>query len=79
MNTRMTPGQAYACHAFGKNIKRLRRRAGLTEEKLGEAIGVSRSCICKWERGDNAPKLANIYMLPYALGCTFNDLFGGES
>ena len=36
---------------IGKFIAELRRRAGLTQEALGEKIGVTNKTISRWENG----------------------------
>ena len=36
---------------FSQQLCRLRREHGLSQEKLGEAVGVSRQTISKWELG----------------------------
>jgi len=42
---------------LGKRIRLARERAGLTQEAMAEAIGVSRTAVARWETGDNEPKL----------------------
>lgn len=37
--------------SLSENIARLRRAAGLTQERLAEALGVSFAAVSKWERG----------------------------
>lgn len=32
-------------------IQRLRKEKGLSQEELGEAVGVSRQAVSKWESG----------------------------
>ena len=34
---------------IGNNIKRLRVNRGVTQEQLGEALGVSGQAVSKWE------------------------------
>ena len=36
---------------IGKNIKRLRKEAGLTQQELGERLGVGKAAVSKWEKG----------------------------
>ena len=35
----------------GERLAALRKEKGLSQEALGEALGVSRQAISKWERG----------------------------
>lgn len=36
---------------LGERIQQLRKAQGLSQEGLGEAIGVSRQAVSKWETG----------------------------
>ena len=36
---------------LSENIRALRRRHGLTQEQLAEAMGVSVAAVSKWEQG----------------------------
>lgn len=36
---------------LGQNIARLRRERGLTQEQLGQALGISGQAVSKWEKG----------------------------
>lgn len=40
-----------------------RKRAGLSQEELGNKIGVSRQAISKWETGESVPELGKIVLL----------------
>lgn len=37
--------------SLSENIGALRRSAGMTQERLAEALGVSFAAVSKWERG----------------------------
>ncbi len=39
---------------MNERIKELRKELGLTLEKFGEALGVQKSAVSKWERGENS-------------------------
>lgn len=41
---------------FGKRLKFLRERKGLTQEQLAEALGKSHSTVSKLEQGLHAPR-----------------------
>lgn len=53
---------------FGNAIKEARLRQNLTQDELGEKIGVKRSQICKLESGKCSPTLATISRVFKALG-----------
>lgn len=44
-------------------IQESRKKLGLSQEKLGEKIGVSRQAIAKWECGSALPELENLILL----------------
>ncbi len=39
---------------MNQRIKELRKKLGLTLERFGEALGVQKSAVSKWERGENS-------------------------
>lgn len=52
----------------GEAIRSERVRQNLTQEELGERIGVKRSQICKLERGKGSPTVSTIGKVFRALG-----------
>ncbi|MBR7188925.1 MAG: helix-turn-helix domain-containing protein [Clostridia bacterium] len=59
---------------IGENILTARKHAGLTQEALAEAVGVSRQTIAKWEAGESTPDLAMAGALAKALEISLDDL-----
>ena len=45
---------------LSKKIKELRKKKGLTQEDLANALNVSRQAITKWETGDGNPDIENL-------------------
>ena len=43
--------------AYGKRIKRLRKRLGLTQVKMAEKLRVHRVTLAEWERDGAVPRL----------------------
>ena len=62
----------------GNFIAELRKEKGLTQEKLGEQLGVSGKTISKWERGVNAPDIALLNSLSTILGVDIKEILNGE-
>ena len=54
----------------GEAIKKARLRQNLTQEKLGERVGVKRSQICKLESGKSSITLSTMSRVFKALGIT---------
>lgn len=62
----------------GEKIKALRLRAGLTQEALAAALGMSQQAVASWESGERSPRASDIPRLADALGCAIGELFGEE-
>ncbi len=60
---------------LGKNIAALRRQKGMTQEQLGQALGVSGQAVSKWEKG-GAPDTELLPSIADRLGVTIDTLFG---
>ena len=63
---------------FGENLKKLRKRSGLTQRQLAEKIGAKHNSISNWETGQNEPDTETIQKLCACLSVTANDLLGSE-
>lgn len=65
--------------SFHKNLKRLRIRAGLSQEQLAHAIGrAGQSVIGNYEAGKREPKASEIPALAKAVNAEIQELFGME-
>ena len=60
---------------MGERIKHLREKAGLSQKRLAEILGIDQSAVARWETGENTPAANRIKPLADALGCTPGDLF----
>ena len=63
---------------LGKRIKQARIRAGITQEYVAEAVGVSRTAVTRWEQGEIEPTLGHLAALAGLLGVTADHLLGLE-
>lgn len=63
------------CNLFGKNVKKYRIQAKLSQEKLGELTGLHRTYISDIERGLRSISLNNIEKLSKALKVEIYKLF----
>ncbi len=66
---------------IGERIAELRKEKGMTQEALGETIGVSAQTVSKWENGNTAPDIYLLPVLAEVFGVTIDSLFsaGGET
>ncbi|MCI8589879.1 MAG: helix-turn-helix transcriptional regulator [Clostridiales bacterium] len=64
---------------FGKNIRKFRRRAGVTQGTLGNALGLSAQAISRWESGGGYPDMQLIPAIANYFGITIDELFGYNS
>lgn len=63
-----------ARESFGLRLKELRRRAGMSQERLAAAAGVSRTFLGHIEIGQKAPGLEAIVKIAHALGVEAHEL-----
>ena len=59
---------------FGDNLRTLRKKKKISQEKLGELVGVSRQSVSKWECGEAYPEVDNIFKLCDIFHCKINEL-----
>ena len=62
----------------GKFISELRRKAGLTQEQLGERLGVTNKTVSRWETGTYMPPIESLEVLSKELGVSINEIIAGE-
>lgn len=62
----------------GAFIARKRKEAGMTQEVLGEKLGVSNKTVSRWENGNYMPDIGMLVPLSEILGVTLNELLSGE-
>ena len=63
---------------LGQNIQALRHTAGLSQEGLGEKLGVSRQAISKWEADGAVPEVDKLIALSRLFGVSVGWLLGVE-
>ncbi len=61
---------------IGDRVKEARAAADLSQDELGEKIGVKRQTIGKWESGDTYPDTENLEKLCIAFDCDLAYLLG---
>ncbi len=64
-----------AAKALARNVRRLRRARGLSQDELADAVGIQTAAISHIENRRGNPTLVTIELLADALGVRFTDLF----
>lgn len=64
--------------SVGQRISQKRKERGLSQEALGEALGVSRQSVYKWESGSTLPEIDKLIALSKLFGVTVGWLLGVE-
>jgi DNA-binding XRE family transcriptional regulator len=59
---------------LGEHIQQLRRRQNLSQEALGERLGVSRQAVSKWETGQTLPDTGNLLAMAELFGVSADEL-----
>ena len=63
---------------IGKFIAELRKEQGLTQEQLGEKIGVSNKTVSRWETGTYLPPAESLLIMSEMFAVSINELLSGK-
>lgn len=63
---------------IGKRVRELRVEKGMSQQELGNAIGVTKVSICGYENGSRFPNLEKLIKLAETLETTTDYLLGRE-
>ena len=64
---------------FHEKLQELRKRRGLTQEELAEALYVSRTAISKWESGRGYPSIDSLKEISNFFSVSIDDLLSSEA
>ncbi len=64
---------------LGEKILTYRKKLGLSQEQLGEKVGVSRQTVSKWEIGQTIPELEKMILLAKTFETTIDELVKDEN
>ena len=62
----------------GKFIAKLRKDKNMTQEQLGEVLGVTSKTVSRWENGNDMPNIEMLQLLIQTFGVSINELLFGE-
>ena len=63
---------------IGRFISTIRKQQGMTQEELGERLGVTNKTISRWETGKYMPDIDKLQELSAILSISINELLAGE-
>ena len=63
---------------LSERIAQVRKQAGLSQEQLGEKLGVSRQAVSKWESGQTNPDISYITAMCQLFNVSSDWLLFGE-
>jgi|SRR5690554_2091627 len=63
---------------FGKRLKTIRKESGITQEKLADKIGISRSTLAGYETEGKKPTYDTLVKIAQALNCSLDMLLDYE-
>ena len=64
---------------LGNNIQTLRKKKGLSQEKLAEKINFTRQTISNWELGETAPNPEQLILLSKQFDISIDELVGNDA
>lgn len=64
---------------YGDRIRALRQRSGLSQQALGEMLGVSAVAVGKWERGMTQPDINSLSRMADIFRTTIDDICGRDA
>ena len=65
--------------SLGEKISKMRKKKGISQEKLAEMLGISRQAVTKWESGKGNPDTENLLRLSEIFGVSLDELCGKEA
>ena len=63
---------------IGKLIATLRKEKKMTQEQLGEKLGVTNKTVSRWENGNYMPDVEKLSLLSKEFGVSITELISGE-
>lgn len=66
-------------YQFGNRLTELRTQKGLTQDKLGEILGVSNKAVSKWENGSAMPRLDMMVRIADYFEIGIDEFFDGNN
>jgi transcriptional regulator with XRE-family HTH domain len=62
--------------AMGRNVRRLRKARGISQDELAECVGISVSFMGHIERGTRKMSVTTLYCICRSLSCSADEIMG---
>lgn len=59
---------------FSSNLEYLRKQKGMSQNKLGELVGVNQTTVARWEKQEMAPSIDNVEEVANVLNVKLPDM-----
>ena len=56
-----------------------RKKSGLSQAEVAEALGVSAAAVCQWETGKTVPDSRKLPRIAEVFGCTIDELLSPDA
>ena len=76
-NRKVDKTQFKTLHILGRNLSRLRREKGLSQDQLAVKANVTKRYVQMIEAGQKCPTLFTLARIHSALSCRYDELFQG--
>lgn len=63
---------------IGSFLKELRKENNMTQEQLGERIGVTNKTVSRWETGNYLPPVESLVLISDIYGISINEILAGK-
>ena len=63
---------------LGEKVLKLRKKFNISQEQLGEQVGVTRQTISNWELGETSPNPEQLKLLSKALNISIDELLEND-
>lgn len=74
----MPPEERACTMEFHEKLQELRKKKGLTQEELAQALYVSRAAVSKWESGRGYPNIDSLKAIAKFYAVTIDELLSGD-
>ena len=64
-------------YSSGENLKQIRKSLSLTQKQFAEKLGVSRSCVERWEVFNSEPDFATMRKMKEIFGISYEEIIDG--